>query len=158
MNQTTILVNQSRGPDTVHGYKISDNTQDMDLSVIHAFVSQSYWAKDIPMSTLKKAIENSLCFGVFTDQSEQVGFARVITDKATFAYLADVFVVAQHRQRGLSKWLMETIVKHSELQGLRRIMLATRDAHQLYSQYGFKAVENPEILMQIWQPDIYQNN
>ena len=109
-----------------------------------------------PKKTLKKAIENSLVFGLYTQEGQQVGFARVATDKATFAYLADVFVVEEFRGKGLSKLLMESVVQHPDIQGLRRFMLATRDAHNLYAQFGFKAVENPEILMQIWEPGIYE--
>lgn len=139
------------------GYSISTNPEDMDIDAIHAFISNSYWASNIPIATLEKAIRNSFCFGVFNEAGNQVGFARLITDKATFAYLADVFILEQHRGQGLSKWLVETIVKHPDLQGLRRIVLATRDAHGLYAQFGFKAIENPEMLMQIWQPNVYQN-
>ncbi|SHO54601.1 acetyltransferase [Vibrio quintilis] len=104
---------------------------------------------------MQKAIANSLCFGVYKDSGEQVGFARMITDKATFAYLSDVFISETHRGAGLSKWLIHEIVSHPELQGLRRIVLATSDAHGLYEQYGFKPIANPEIFMQIWQPDVY---
>ncbi|WP_105264354.1 GNAT family N-acetyltransferase [Pseudoalteromonas sp. T1lg76] len=137
------------------GYRISTNHEDLDFEVIYQFISQSYWAMGIPRATLRKAIDNSFCFGVFENGGQQVGFARLITDRATFAYLADVFVVEAHRGKGLSKWLVESIVSHPDLQGLRRMVLATRDAHGLYAQYGFKGIENPEILMQIWQPNIY---
>ena len=138
------------------GYKISTKQDDMNFEVIYQFISQSYWAAGIPRVTLIKAISNSLCFGFFKNDGKQVGFARLITDKATFAYLADVFIIEGQSGKGLSKWLLETIVSHPDLQGLRRIVLATRDVHGLYAQYGFKAIENPEILMQIWQPDIYR--
>ncbi len=137
------------------GFRISTNNDELDLNVIHQFVSTSYWAQGIPKSTLEKAVLNSFCFGVFESSGSQVGFARLITDKATFAYLADVFILESHRGIGLSKWLVKTIVEHPDLQGLRRMVLATRDAHGLYSQYGFKPIENPEILMQIWHPNIY---
>lgn len=139
----------------MQGYTISTDQADLDFEFIHQFISRSYWATGIPAQTLKKAIEHSLCFGVFDAAGQQIGFARVITDKATFAYLADVFIIESVRGRGLSKWLIETIVNHSDLQGLRRIMLATRDAHGLYSQYGFSGIENPEMLMQIWHPNVY---
>ncbi|MFW1262048.1 GNAT family N-acetyltransferase [Vibrio parahaemolyticus] len=138
------------------GYTISTNNDDLDIEVIYQFISTSYWAQDIPRSTLAKALSNSFCFGVFDSTGSQVGFARLITDKATFAYLADVFILESHRGQGLSKWLVQTIVEHPELQGLRRMVLATRDAHGLYSQYGFKAIENPEMLMQIWHPNVYR--
>ncbi|WP_076541030.1 GNAT family N-acetyltransferase [Shewanella sp. UCD-KL21] len=138
------------------GYVISTDKHQLDLSVIHGFISQSYWAKGMPKTVLAKAIEHSLCFGVFTNQGEQVGFARLITDRATFAYLADVFITKPHRGLGLSKLLIETVISHPDVQGLRRMMLATKDAHGLYAQYGFLPVDNPEILMQIWRPNIYQ--
>ncbi|MCG9558936.1 GNAT family N-acetyltransferase [Vibrio kanaloae] len=140
------------------GFRISTNNDELDLNVIHQFISTSYWAQGIPKSTLEKAVLNSFCFGVFESSGSQVGFARLITDKATFAYLADVFILESHRGIGLSKWLVKTIVEHPELQGLRRMVLATRDAHGLYSQYGFKPIENPEILMQIWHPNIYNKS
>lgn len=139
----------------MQGYTISTDQADLDFEFIHQFISRSYWATGIPAQTLKKAIEHSLCFGVFDAAGQQIGFARVITDKATFAYLADVFIIESVRGRGISKWLIETIVNHADLQGLRRIMLATRDAHGLYSQYGFSGIENPEMLMQIWHPNVY---
>ncbi|WP_432454185.1 GNAT family N-acetyltransferase [Agarivorans sp. QJM3NY_29] len=141
---------------SVQGFQISTDPNDLDFEFIYHFISQSYWANGIPRETLKKAILNSLCFGVFETVGKQVGFARLITDRATFAYLADVFIVESHRGQGLSKWLLEKIISHPELQGLRRMLLATRDAHELYAQYGFTAIENPESLMQIWQPKVYQ--
>ncbi len=148
----------------MQGYRISTELHELQLDVIHGFISQSYWASGIPAGTLEKAIQNSLCFGVYLDTAEptgrggeQIGFARLITDKATFAYLADVFILDAHRGKGVSKWLMEHIVRHPDLQGLRRMMLATRDAHGLYAQYGFEPISNPEVLMQVWRPDIYQS-
>ena len=139
----------------VAGYKIDNSLAAMDLSVIHDYISKSYWSTGIPFDTLRRALENSLCFGVFSESGEQVGFARMITDTATFAYLADVFVLEEHRGRGLSKWLMHCILVHPELQGLRRITLATRDAHGLYEQFGFSALASPEIFMELWDPDVY---
>lgn len=140
----------------IEGYNISANREDMDLLAIHKFLSSSYWAQGIPVETLTRAINNSLCFGVFTDAGEQVGFARMITDRATYAYLADVYILEEHRGKGLSKWMMEIIVKHPDLQGLRRITLGTRDAHGLYAQFGFKPLANPQIFMEIWNPDVYK--
>lgn len=141
-------------------YAISTNPTDFDFEVIYHFISASYWAKGIPRETMAKAIENSMCFAVLktlqTGEVQQVGFARVITDKATFAYLGDVFIAPEEQGKGLSKKLMQAITEHTELQGIRRFMLATKDAHGLYQQYGFTAVSNPEILMQIHNPDIYQ--
>lgn len=140
-------------------YLISSDPKDFDFEVIYQFVSQSYWARGIPRDTLSKALDNSLCFAVLkqgdSDAQELVGFARVITDKATFAYLGDVFVTPTEQGKGLSKMLMRAVSEHKDLQGLRRFMLATRDAHGLYQQFGFTAVTNPEILMQIHDPDIY---
>ncbi|MCZ4279842.1 GNAT family N-acetyltransferase [Kiloniella laminariae] len=136
-------------------YRINSDLDQMDLDVIHGFISQSYWAKGIPRDLLERALGNSLCFGLFDGGNNQIGFARMITDRATFAYLADVFVLESHRGRGLGKLLMQAIVDHPELQGLRRMMLATRDAHDLYAQYGFTPIPNPEILMQNLNPTVY---
>jgi N-acetylglutamate synthase-like GNAT family acetyltransferase len=131
------------------GFIFSDDKQKIDPIAIHHYLStQSYWAKDIPLQVVQTSIENSLCFGIYKD-TKQVGFARWITDKATFAYLADVYVAEQYRGRGLSKKLMSLMLFHKDLQGLRRYMLATQDAHGLYAQFGFKAIENPERLMGI---------
>jgi N-acetylglutamate synthase-like GNAT family acetyltransferase len=140
-------------------YKITDNKADMDVDAIHNYLTCSYWAKNVPKSVITKAIENSLCFGVFAitanENGQQVGFARLITDSVTFAYLADVYILEEHRGKGLSKQLMATIVKHPQLQGLRRIMLATRDAHGLYEKYGFTALTDQTMFMQLWTPDVY---
>lgn len=135
---------------------ITTDVTKMDFQTIYQFIRTSYWAKNIPEATLIKALKNSVCFAALTKASDTVGFARVITDKATFGYLADVFVVAEYRGQGVSRKLLDAIVAHPDLQGLRRFMLATKDAHGLYSQYGFVPVEDASMLMQIWQPDIYQ--
>ncbi len=129
----------------------------MNIDVIHDFISHSYWAKNIPKQTMQKAVDNSLCFGVFigTDNPQQVAFARLITDKATFAYLADVFVLETHRGKGLSKLMMKEILAHPELQGLRRMVLATRDAHALYLQFGFKALAAPTTFMEVLKINPY---
>ena len=140
----------------ISGYKFSSDTNEMDVSVIHGYISRSYWAKNIPLPTMKKAIDNSLCFGVFTDSGEQVAFARMVTDSATFAYLADVFVLEEHRGRGISKWIMKNIIEHPNLQGIRRMALATSDAHGLYKEFGFKALNSPESFMELHQPDVYK--
>ncbi|TDO95909.1 GNAT family N-acetyltransferase [Marinomonas balearica] len=140
-------------------YFVSTDPALFDFDSIHSFLTDSYWAKNIPKETLKKAIENSLCFAIILESNppQQVGFARMITDKATFAYLADVFILEEHRGKGLSKRLMEHIVSHPDLQGLRRIMLATKDAHTLYSKYGFEPIEQVSRLMQVWNPNVYLN-
>lgn len=140
----------------MQGFRISTDRNELDFDVIYQFISQSYWAKGIPKSTMQKALDHSLCFGVFNAEQQQVGFARLITDYATFAYLSDVFIVEQYRGCGLSKFLIETVVSHPDVQGLRRMMLATRDAHGLYAQYGFKPIEQAQTFMQVWQPNIYQ--
>jgi ribosomal protein S18 acetylase RimI-like enzyme len=119
-----------------------------DMDVIHGFLQHSYWAKGIPRELLTRAIDNSLCFGAFA-KAGQVGFARVITDHATFAYICDVFALPSHRGRGIGKRLMAAIMAHPELQGLRRWTLFTRDAHGLYRQYGFGPGRYPERLMEV---------
>ena len=124
------------------GYAISTDANRLDREVIHAFLSGSYWAKGIPREVLDRAIANSLCFGVY-EGTRQVGFARVITDKATYGYLADVFVLESHRGKGLGKWLVEVILAHPELSGLRRWGLVTWDAHGLYAQHGFGPLSRP---------------
>ncbi len=127
----------------------------MDLIAIHYFLAtQSHWNQNILVETVRTANENSLCFGVFYD-NEQVGFARVITDYATIAYLGDVFIVPMHRGKGLSKWLMETIMKHPQLLGLRRWILLTADAHELYKKFGWQPVAKPERYMELYNPDVY---
>lgn len=137
-------------------FKIASDPKLVDIGLVHSFLSNSYWAKGIPIDTLKKSISNSLVFGVYSTSEEQVGFARVVTDKATFAYLGDVFILDAYRGLGLSKLLMDAVVSHPDIQGLRRFMLATSDAHSLYSKYGFQSVENPEVFLQIWQPNVYE--
>ena len=136
-------------------YEISTDPQLLDVTAIHAFLAQSYWSPGIPRSVVERAISNSLCFGLYRG-AEQVGFARVVTDKATFAYLADVFVLEAHRGKGLSKWLMQIIEEHEDLQGLRRFMLATKDAHDLYKQFEFRELANPSSMMEILKPDVYR--
>ncbi len=135
-------------------YSITTNKQLIDLDYVHSFLQQSYWAKDIPRQVVERSIEGSLCFAVL-HRARQVGFARVITDQATFAYLADVFIDPQYRGRGLSKWLMASILEHPKLQGLRRFMLATRDAHGLYRQFGFTPLPQPENIMLRHRPNVY---
>ena len=136
------------------GYQISTDNSFLDFDAIFNYLDQqSYWAKGIPAARLKKAMEHSLCFGVYKD-GLQAGFARVVTDRATFAYLCDVFILPAYQGAGLSKWMMQTIMAHPDLQGLRRWSLATLDAHGLYKQFGFKEVSNPEVWMQIFTPYI----
>jgi len=136
-------------------YLISDDEHLLCVDVIHKFLITSYWSAGIPKELLERAIANSLPFGVY-EGTRQVGFARVISDYATFAYVADVFVLEEHRGKGLGKRLMEMITSHPKLQGLRRWQLATRDAHGLYQQYGFTALSDPARHMEIFNPDIYK--
>lgn len=133
-------------------YLISTDNSKLDLNVIHDFLRQSYWALNRPLPVVQRSVENSLCFGVY-ERGKQIGFARVISDFATFAYLADVFILMTHRGKGLGKWLIECIVHHPRLQGLSRWMLATQDAHGLYAQYGFKPLAVPERFMEIYNPN-----
>jgi GNAT superfamily N-acetyltransferase len=134
-------------------YEISTERQRIDIATVHAFLTQSYWSPGIPCDVVERAIANSLCFGVYLG-AQQVGFARVVTDQATFAYLADVFILESHRGRGLSKRLMEFITGHEALQGLRRFLLATKDAHSLYAQFGFEALADPSRIMESLKPDV----
>ncbi len=135
---------------------VSTDRGRLDINLIYEFLSKrSYWAEGVPRDVVERAIENSLCFGLF-EGGRQVGFARAITDYATFAYLADVFVLESHRGRGLSKFLMECIVKHPKLRNLRRWMLATKDAHSLYAKFGFAPLEQPERFMCRANPDVYK--
>jgi len=136
------------------GFVISTEPDRLDREVIHAFLRESYWARGIPRSVVEKSIAGSLSFGLY-EEAGQVGFARVITDRATFAYVADVFVLESHRGRGLARWLMQVILAHPDLQGLRRWVLLTRDAHALYREVGFQGVEDAGRYMEIVDRDIY---
>lgn len=135
-------------------YTLSTDRSRIDVAAVHAFLTRTYWSPGIPEETVRRAIAGSVCFGVYHGES-QVGFARVITDRATFAYLSDVYVLESHRGRGLSKWMMSVIMAHPDLQGLRRFSLSTRDARGLYEQFGFQLVANPQMQMEILQRDIY---
>jgi GNAT superfamily N-acetyltransferase len=137
-----------------NGYTISTDKTRLDIPGIHAFLLESYWASGIPLEIVARSIENALCFGVYHD-GRQIGFARVISDFATFAYLGDVFILAPHRGKGLAKWLLACIRSHPDLQGLRRWLLATRDAHGLYAQFGFTPLDRPEIFMELVDLDVY---
>lgn len=138
------------------GYTISDDPARIDVDAVHTFLSGSYWAGGIPRETVARAVKNSLFFGVYAPDSAQVGLARVVSDYATFAWLADVYVLDAHRGRGLAKALMRAIASHPRLQGLRRFQLVTRDAHGLYAQFGFKPPVHPARHMEKNDPDVYQ--
>lgn len=136
-------------------FEIDTDRSRLQVDVIHGFLTEeSYWARERSLEQTKTAIENSICFGLYSDD-RLIGFARVVSDKATFAYLGDVFVLEKYRGRGLSKWLMETIVEYPELQDLRRWVLATRDAHGLYRQFKFSELRFPERWMEKTAPNAY---
>jgi GNAT superfamily N-acetyltransferase len=139
------------------GYRITTEPAEMDVDVVHAALGASYWAGGVGREVVERSMRHSLCFAVLDTSGggrrpAQVGFARVITDRATFAYLADVFVVEPHRGRGLGKWMIAAVMAHPDLQGLRRFMLATRDAHGLYARHGFAALAAPDRWMEIHRP------
>ncbi len=135
-------------------YTFSTDKSKLDPSVIHAFLTETYWSKGCSMDNVLRRIENSICFGIY-DNEQQIGFARVITDKTTFAYIADVFILEKHRGQGLSKRLMAFIMEQPDLQNLKRWLLATRDAHGLYAQFGFVPFGHPELWMEIMNPNAY---
>lgn len=141
-------------------YRITTDPARADLDVVHGFLAASYWAAGVPRELVRRSIEHSLAFSLWHEPpggpAAQVGFARVISDRATFAYVGDVFVIESHRGRGLSKWLMRTVVEHPELQGLRRWCLLTRDAHRLYESVGFSKVAAPERWMERWDAEVYR--
>ena len=136
--------------------QLSTDPSRLDVALIHRYLSEeSYWAKGVPRAVVERSIAGSLCFGLHRGGA-QIGFARVITDRATFAWLADVFVVPAERGKGLSKWLLEQILSHPDLQGLRRFLLGTLDAHGLYAQFGFKPLGEPGRFMERLERDVYQ--
>jgi GNAT superfamily N-acetyltransferase len=140
-----------------HGeFVISTDPARLDLDMIYGFLTNCYWAKGIPRDVVARSIEHALCFGIYDGNGTQVGFARVISDFATIAYLGDVFVLESHRGRGLSKWMMECIMQHPALQGLRRWILLTRDAHRLYARFGFTPLKSADRYMELHRPDVYE--
>jgi GNAT superfamily N-acetyltransferase len=141
--------------DTIDGYEISTDPTRLDIDAMHAYLTRSYWSPGIPRAIVERAARGSLCFGVYQD-GRQVGLARVVTDHATFAYLCDVYVLEEHRGKGLSKWLMREVMAHPALAGARRAMLGTRDAHGLYARHGFQTPPDDGVLMQILRPDLYR--
>jgi GNAT superfamily N-acetyltransferase len=135
-------------------FTISTDPARLDFAVVHGFLASSYWAHGIPLETVRRAAEHSLNFGLYRGDA-QVGYARVVSDRATVAYVGDVFVLEAWRGRGLARWLMRSVVGHPELQGLRRWMLLTRDAHALYRQVGFTALAAPDRWMERWTAGVY---
>ena len=138
-----------------NGYEIDTDTGRLDLDAIHGFLKTAYWSEEIPRETVRRSIEHSLCFGLYGVDGGQAGFARAVTDRTTFAYLGDVFVLPAHQGHGLGTWLVESVLAHPDLAGLRRVMLATRDAHGLYARFGFTSPQ-PGRLMEIRVPDAYR--
>ena len=156
----TMPLTQAADPETIVEHRrsefvLSTDRARLDLDAIHGFLTNCYWAKGIPREVVQRSIAHALCFGVYDGSGAQVGFARVISDFATVAYIGDVFVLEAHRGHGLGKWLMECIMQHPALQGLRRWMLTTRDAHGLYAQVGFTPVKFPERYMELHNADVY---
>ena len=137
------------------GYTISNSSQDIDLDALHSFLCASYWSRGIPRETMERSIRGSLPVVLRDASGNLAGFARVVTDRATFGYIGDLFVLPEHRGKGLSKRLMEAIMAHPELQNFRRWMLATSDAHGLYEKFGFRPLAAPDILMERHNPDVY---
>ena len=133
----------------MNGYEISTDPARLDLDVIHGYLREAYWSPGVPRDVVERSIARSLCFGLYAPDGAQAGFARAVTDGATFAWIADVFVLEPHRGRGLGVWLMETVLAHPDLQGLRRIVLATKDAHELYERFGFVPLPTPERWMSV---------
>jgi GNAT superfamily N-acetyltransferase len=137
-------------------FVISTDPKRLDPDLIYNFLTNSYWAKGITRETVTRSIERSLCFGIYDGSGVQIGFARVISDFATIAYLGDVFVLESYRGRGLGKWMMQCIMQHPSLQGLRRWILLTRDAHGLYKQFGFTPLKSADRYMELHRPDVYE--
>jgi GNAT superfamily N-acetyltransferase len=139
-------------------YLLSTDSGRLDFAAVHAYLTRSYWSPGISRTLVERAAAHSLCFGLYhlgADAAQQVGYARVVTDRASFGYLADVYVLEGHRGQGLSKWLMQFISAHPDLQTLRRFLLGTRDAHGLYAQFGFGPLANPSRMMEILRPDAH---
>ncbi|MDZ4864040.1 MAG: GNAT family N-acetyltransferase [Gemmatimonadota bacterium] len=135
-------------------FQVSTDPARLDLDAIHAYLTASYWAEGIPRELVARSLDGSLAFGLY-DAERQIGLARVITDRATFAYLCDVYVLEEYRGLKLGVWLMECVVAHPDLQGLRRVILATRDAHAFYARFGFTPPARPQALMEIMKPGLY---
>jgi GNAT superfamily N-acetyltransferase len=145
-------------PKSVVGYEISTDQDRLDVDLVFRFLSEeSYWSSGVTRAVVDRSIHNSMCFGVYHGQA-QVGFARIVTDKATFALVADVFILEPHRGKGLSKWLMREVMEHPDLQGLRRLLLLTSDAHSLYAQFGFTEIGNAWRFMEVMHPDEHGRN
>lgn len=136
-------------------YRLSFAAEDIDAVAAHAFLTRAYWCEGIPLALIERAIANSLCIALHAQEQGQVGFARVVTDRTTFAYLCDVYVLEDHRGQGLADWMVQSLLAHPDLQGLRRFMLFTRDAHPLYARHGFTPLAKPDRGMEVVRPGIY---
>jgi ribosomal protein S18 acetylase RimI-like enzyme len=146
------------GPPIEHqrdGFTVSTDPERLDVDAVHAFLTTAYWSEGIPRETVARALAHSLCFGLYGER-RQIGLARVITDSTTFAYLCDVYVLPEYSRRGLGRWLMECVMAHPDLQGLRRFSLVTRDAHELYRPFGFTEIASPGRHMEIVRPGLYK--
>jgi GNAT superfamily N-acetyltransferase len=140
----------ARAGSAVPGYRVSTDPADLDVKAVHAYLTESYWAEGVSLEDVRRSIEGSLvCVGAFDEAGNQVGFARAVSDGATFAWIADVYVLEGHRDKGLAAWLIRELVDDSRLSGLRRVVLATRDAHRLYEKVGFGPLPFPERWMQL---------
>jgi len=137
-------------------FLVSTDPRRLDLGLVHQFLTNCYWAKGIPREVVERSIQHALCFGIYDGSGAQVGFARVVSDFSTVAYLGDVFVLESHRGRGLGKWMMQCILAHPALEGMRRWILVTRDAHGLYKQFGFTPLKSAERYMELHRPDVYE--
>jgi ribosomal protein S18 acetylase RimI-like enzyme len=142
----------TRGP-----YSVTADRRRMDVDAVHGFLARSFWARGISKDLVAKSIAHSLCFGLFDGQA-QIGFARVVTDSSTYAYLCDVYVLEQYRGQGLGKWMIEFVMAHPDVQGLRRFQLVTRDAHGLYRRFGFQTPANPDRYMEIFRSGMYSTD
>ena len=136
-------------------YSVTSDPARLDIDAIHGYLSRAYWSAGIPRATLENAMRGSLCFGLF-ERDTQIGFVRVVTDRATYAYVCDVYVLESHQGKGLGTWLMQCVMQHPDLQGLRRWQLTTRDAHALYRKVGFSTLSQPERHMEVFTADIHQ--
>jgi GNAT superfamily N-acetyltransferase len=137
-------------------FLVSTDPRRLDLHGVHHFLTNCYWAEGIPLEVVERSVKHALCFGIYDGSGAQVGFARVVSDFSTVAYLGDVFVLESHRGRGLGKWMMECIMQHPALEGMRRWILVTRDAHGLYKQFGFTPLQSAERFMELHRPDLYE--
>lgn len=137
----------------MHGYVISTDRERLDRRAIHAFLTESYWSPGVPPEVVDRAIERSLPFGLYAPDGAQAGFARAVTDGAQFGYLADVFVLEEHRGRGLGKWLVQTVLEHPDMARLRRVVLATADAHSLYERFGFQPADSERVMERLRSPE-----